>query len=108
VVTITDNESSPTLESLTLVQHGREDASSYQEGPAWTISVTNASDEDGNLHFVFNDTQYNSSFGQFENEIFVEDKDGNLISPPQGEAGPNGGWVVAWKSPFMQGDVTLP
>ncbi|RXJ65233.1 hypothetical protein CS022_24835, partial [Veronia nyctiphanis] len=29
VVTITDNESSPTLESLTLVQHGREDASSY-------------------------------------------------------------------------------
>ncbi|WP_408057246.1 Ig-like domain-containing protein [Veronia nyctiphanis] len=97
----------PTLSTLNLVQHGIEDASSYQEGPAWEISVTNASPTSGNLHFVFNDNQYSSSFGQFENEIFVEGSDGNLISPPEGQAGPNGGWVVAWTAPFMQGDVTL-
>ncbi|WP_083228450.1 Calx-beta domain-containing protein, partial [Veronia pacifica] len=103
---IVDNETAPTLLSVgTKLQDGVEHATSHKEGPGWQFTATHASDKDSTITVSFDDSLYNSSFANFNNQIYVEDLQGNRLSPPGNS---DGLWPITSTQSGTHFDITLP
>ncbi|WP_175402079.1 hypothetical protein, partial [Veronia pacifica] len=109
--TITVNESQATLaiERAEVLKHGEEKADGdYTDGPAWQVSLNNTASEPTTLRVSFAESDFSASFDDMIKEVTVLDLNGNVLSPPSGSEGPNGGWALTNTGIGYGADIVVP